>query len=949
MVNIMKRVKLKIGMTLAICFGMVLSVVSVVVSENGDTAYFIEKLIPNEYTIEENRITMEGFYTRGVPGAPELPQKTYDIMLPFDANLETVQLEILSRSTEIISGEYDIGPAPLLVAGSGDTTENGKDIDIYGKDEFYPLVPVEILRTYQTRDTKVVRIQFTPFQYNPISKKLRFNKEVNVKISWSKEVSIKKAAPPVGWSGYAIITTNAIVSGSANLSTFITHLQNRGFTVYTVTEDQYGTATGQQRAVNIRNWLAANYVSSQVQYVLLIGDPDPDDPSDGSDSFGDVPMMMCFPNGSASPDYATPTDYFYADLTGNWDSDGDGYYGEYGQDSVDLGPEVYVGRVPVYGADYATLDNILNKFINYNGANNSIMLPMAISNYQDEHNQFSSCLDGWPRTDGLDLPQYVITNIANPNGYTNYVMYERSGFTGRGHDPVPVTAYEYDAPITNANVISEWANDYGIVFWWGHGGQTTAFRKYWGDAADDGDNIVEDGFCGGSGDELSWPPFLSSTDTVTDTETFTYQCSCLNGYPENTNNLGYALLKQGAICTVSASRVSWYNPGPWSPNGTPDNAEIGYVYVDHLVNNGESAGKALYDGKNALTNPFEWQGWQNLFDFNLYGDPSLTLQGPVPAALSSSISVTPNQVGTGQQVTVTMNVSNTGGTQANNVTPSTLTVNTTGTASAVLASGPIPPSANIPAGSSQDFTWTYTCNSGANGGTVSFTGNASGTDAITLNPVSSPVTTSNVVTVETPVTLVSSIIATPSIVNSGGVIIITMTVQNTGQADALNVVPSALISTGEGTAVLKLGPIPTSANIPGLSSQIFTWRYTAVDVGDITFSGNASGTDENSGIGVSSPVTDSNTVTIEPAAPIEMTVNPIPAFRIIANYHLKEVNGVLIDIEELLPDPVPEEIQNLLDEAQEHIENANKTGNPIYANNELLKALKILNEVLNKL
>jgi len=591
---------------LLMCFAVIFSAVTVNAEKNEDATYFIQKITSGSYTIEENDMRMEGFYTRGPPGAPELPQKVYDITLPPDADLKTVQLEILSSNTWIIAGEYDIGPGPLIATESegtisygGRNIQYGKDIDIYGKNEFYPSAPVMILRTYQMRDIKAVRVQFAPVQYNPISKKLQLIGEVTIKISWNKGTSIEITAPPVNWSGYAIVTTNAVVSGSSSLSNFITHLQNKGFTVTTVTETQYGTATGQQRAINIRDWLAANYVSSEIQYVLLIGDP--------NSSSGSVPMMMCWPSPGSAAD-KTPTDYFYADLTGNWDSDSDNMYGEYGQDSVDLGPEVYVGRVPVYGADYTMLDNILNKFINYNGANKSIMLPMAISNYTNED------WKGYSRTDGLDLPQHVITNIADPNGYTNYVMYETAGI-----DPVPETAYGYNAPITKSNVISEWAKDYGIVFWWGHGNQTLASRKYWN--SDDGDGVPE-------GFEMVWMDFLSSSDVVTDTETFTYQCSCVNGYPESSDNLGYALLKQGAVCTVSASRVSWYAIGTWSNWNYVDNTGIGYTYVYHLVNNEESSGKALYDGKNSLTNPWGWEGWQNLFGFSLYGDPSLALQGP---------------------------------------------------------------------------------------------------------------------------------------------------------------------------------------------------------------------------------------------------------------------------------------------------------------------------------
>jgi hypothetical protein len=574
-------------------------------------------LVASLYTIEEkgeyHRITMDEFYTRGLPGAPELPQKIYDIPVSPDADVTTVHLEIASQKTQLLDGEYNIAPAPFPASKRG--VADIEPPDAYKKDAFYPVSPVEILRTHQVRDTKMVRIQFTPMQYNPVTKKVQFTREIDINVVWYKKAPQLRAPPPVTWPGYAIVTTNSIASGSSVLPAFVNHLQGKGFTVHVVTETQYGPAFGPVRAINIRNWLQANYIPLQIQFVMLIGNPTP--------AAGDLPMLMCWPNPGSAADQ-TPTDHFFADLTGNWDSDGDTMYGEYGEDAVDFGPEVYVARVPVYLDDYTRLDNILTKFINYAGADNSIMLPVAISNYQDEH-QGPGCADGMLRTDGQGLPQHVIQSIAGPAGYSSYVMYERSGIVGQGHDPVPVAAFGYNAPLTNANVITQWATDYGVVFWWGHGGQTTAFRKYW--SVDNCPNaIVEDGFCCLAGDELAWPAFLSSADTAVlpNTDTFTFQASCLNGYPENSNHLGVALLRQGAVCTVSASRVSWYAQGQWANWGIVDNAGIGYAYVDLLVS-GQPCSKALYDGKNSLVNTWGWVGWQNLFDFNMYGDPSLAV------------------------------------------------------------------------------------------------------------------------------------------------------------------------------------------------------------------------------------------------------------------------------------------------------------------------------------
>ncbi len=113
-------------------------------------------------------------------------------------------------------------------------------------------------------------------------------------------------------------------------------------------------------------------------------------------------------------------------------------------------------------------------------------------------------------------------------------------------------------------------------------------------------------------------------------------------------------------------------------------------------------------------------------------------------SLTSSISATPIIVQPGDTITVTMTVTNTGTESLNNVAPSALTLSGTGTAT--LLSGPLPaPPVSIAIGASQTFTWTYTAGPKGtdNFRTVKFTGNASGTGAVSGTLVSSTTNSSN--------------------------------------------------------------------------------------------------------------------------------------------------------------------------------------------------------------
>jgi len=126
---------------------------------------------------------------------------------------------------------------------------------------------------------------------------------------------------------------------------------------------------------------------------------------------------------------------------------------------------------------------------------------------------------------------------------------------------------------------------------------------------------------------------------------------------------------------------------------------------------------------------------------------AVTLQAEA-AALTSSLTATPSTLLTNAAITVTMTVNNTagaGGAAANNVKPSLLTVTASGT-TANLETGPTPPTATITAGAGQQFVWSY--EAGRNPGTLTFSGNASGTDANSSADVSSTATSSNIVVVE---------------------------------------------------------------------------------------------------------------------------------------------------------------------------------------------------------
>jgi hypothetical protein len=115
-----------------------------------------------------------------------------------------------------------------------------------------------------------------------------------------------------------------------------------------------------ETSTSIREFLKDAYWTWGLTYCLLIGDPDPYDRSDSSDYSGSVPMKMTWLDGSWDTDQDYPTDFYYAELTGDWDSEL-----MYDSSVASLGDSApsFVNAISCSNAKQETDDNITHELI----------------------------------------------------------------------------------------------------------------------------------------------------------------------------------------------------------------------------------------------------------------------------------------------------------------------------------------------------------------------------------------------------------------------------------------------------------------------------------------------------------------------------------------------------------------------------------------------------------
>ena len=575
----------------------------------------------------------------GEPGQPNLPCYTVTFLLPPSTDLSKIAVHLENAAEAQVPQTMQVAPAlppttdGKLVWPANRPIVNGRDQSVYAKDAFFPAAAMGRWKCGALRQYKMVEVQVFPYRYNPVSNKLVVLTGGRLAVYGADGVSAQApqaqslaatsdpaalqvqkliantsalgqygaqpsgattmAAQAAAGQSYCVITNSTIAAQSTQLQNFLQSKRNRGYTTRLVTESSWGGGVGDVASNRIRAWLQANYISLNIRYVLLIGDPRPDQ--------GDVPMKRAWPRHNATDvnDKDAPTDFYYAELTSNWDADGDGYYGEEDDDfqnaanGADRYAEVAVGRIPYYGT-MTDLDHILAKIIAYENTPTSqtawrkhVLLPMKP-------------LDA--NVGSFELGEAIKDNWIVPNGGSYYRMYDDVSST-IGYPSVRSLAPPVElVPCADQSLADIWkASAFGAAFWSTHGSSTGAWC------------IIE-------GNEVS-----QLSDAY---PSFTFQGSCSNSYPEDLGNLGYSLLKNGAINTIGATRESWYTLDQSFEN-SGSGPGMNFSYARYLYNDKMSAADALNAVRSSVTNPW----WTNCLVFNIYGDPEQGLASSVAGSV----------------------------------------------------------------------------------------------------------------------------------------------------------------------------------------------------------------------------------------------------------------------------------------------------------------------------
>jgi hypothetical protein len=570
-------------------------------------------------------IVYDNCVNMGKEGTPEIPYYGGEYLLP--PGHELADIRIVSATFYPEQQGIRIKPAVKPVPISqyrGEKVTLVPDQSIYNSPEPYPVKMIDNLSTNFLNGHSIGSFTLCPVIYEPASDIVRFLSEVTLEVITDRTPRAAEASllgrssalisqrihqivqNPEAMDTYTYADTRdedpydlLLISNNALLTTFddyVAFKESTGYFVKTITtEEIYSTYSGLDNAEKIRNCIKDYYSNNGISYVILGGDGDVANASENI-----IP-----PRGlTADDDDDIASDMYYANLDGNWNTDGDNLWGEYGE--WDLYSEVSIGRICVDNVQ--EIQHFINKLIKYQDTPVVEDIEKALMVGE----QLNSNTWGGTYKD-------EIANGSSNNGYTT---------AGIPPEIEVSRLYEMTEMWYKEDIFDQF-NELGVnlLNHLGHSNVTYNMKMYNSDLTTT--NFTNDGVTRG---------FVVG-----------YSQGCYNGSFDNRNDAGgyggtdcfaevFTNLETGEVATIANSRYGWYNPGGTNSSSQYyDRQFFDAIFGENITQVGDVNAQSKEDDVSYIQNNSNWR-WV-AYETNLFGDPSMDIWTETPTDIVADIPV----------------------------------------------------------------------------------------------------------------------------------------------------------------------------------------------------------------------------------------------------------------------------------------------------------------------
>jgi len=289
-------------------------------------------------------------------GCPVLPVLTKVFTLPFESNINHVDVIFSAEKKIVLSKEVLPGSEPVFLSNeSKNLNQVVQDSDVYENVKLYPFSRYSYTTRAGIDDEEHVdflTVRYYPVRYSPKQNIIYYSENVEINVYY------KESLIPIVFPNEYDLVIIAPEEYSSGIQPLVEHKNNHNLkTMFKSVEEIYSEYSGRDEAEQIKYFIKDAIEDFGVSYVLLIG------------SVYKLPMRTSYVRVWDRWVHATLTDLYYSDIYDSdgefcsWNSNNNSKFGETVGDRLDLYPDVYIGRLAC--DTFKEVEAVVDKIIHY--------------------------------------------------------------------------------------------------------------------------------------------------------------------------------------------------------------------------------------------------------------------------------------------------------------------------------------------------------------------------------------------------------------------------------------------------------------------------------------------------------------------------------------------------------------------------------------------------------